>query len=190
MFTPAASSGADASKASAAPAQASAKQEETKTAASSGTPQINVNYDWYQNMTHVFVAYKIKQGGSTLAEGGLTVNMTEASIVLENSSTGEILSSLELSNPIDPAASTWTCSAKRIDIKLKKMTDDMQWRGLEQSASGSAAAIPAQASSGPKPSYPSSSKVKRDWSALDKDIDKELADDKPEGDAALNGLFK
>ena len=51
-------------------------------------------------------------------------------------------------------------------------------------------AIPAQASSGPKPSYPSSSKVKRDWSALDKEIEKEIADDKPEGDAALNGLFK
>ena len=94
-----------------------------------------------------------------------------------------------MSNPIDPAGSSWTCSAKRIDIKLKKATDDMTWRGLEQ-GTGAAQAIPAAAATGPKPSYPSSSKVKRDWSALDRDIEKELADDKPEGDAALNGLFK
>lgn len=141
-------------------------------------------------MTHVFVAYKIKQGGAQLAEGGLSVNFTESSLVLENSSTGEILSQLEFSNPIDASASSHTCSAKRIDIKLKKQTDDMTWRALEQTAAGGAMAIPAQASSGPKPSYPSSSKVKRDWSALDKEIDKEIADDKPEGDAALNGLFK
>ena len=43
---------------------------------------------------------------------------------------------------------------------------------------------------GPKPAYPSSSKKKRDWNALDKEIESELANDKPEGDAALNGLFK
>ena len=94
-------------------------------------------------MTHVFVAYKIKQGGAQLAEGGLSVNFTESSLVLENSSTGEILSQLEFSNPIDASASSHTCSAKRIDIKLKKQTDDMTWRALEQTAAGVAMAIPA-----------------------------------------------
>jgi len=82
-------------------------------------------------MTHVFVAFKIKQGGAELAEGGLKVNFTENSVILENSGTGEILSQLELGNPVVPDASSWTCSAKRIDIKLKKATDDMTWRGLE-----------------------------------------------------------
>lgn len=57
MFTPTA---APAESKKQMPAKAFA--EETKTAAPtpSGPAQINVNYDWYQNMTHVFVAYKIK----------------------------------------------------------------------------------------------------------------------------------
>lgn len=140
-------------------------------------------------MTHVFIGYKIKQGGEALASGGLAVNFTETSMVLENSKTGEILTQVDFSNPIDVGASTWTCSAKRIDIKAKKAAEDLNWRALE-AGSGGAMAIPAQAATGPKPSYPSSSKVKRDWTALDKEIESELSKDKPEGDQALNGLFK
>lgn len=44
--------------------------------------------------------------------------------------------------------------------------------------------------SGPGPAYPSSSKKKKNWDAIDKEIEKEIANDKPEGDQALNGLFK
>lgn len=41
-----------------------------------------------------------------------------------------------------------------------------------------------------KPSYPTSSKKQKNWDAIDKDIAKEMANEKPEGDAALNSLFK
>jgi len=40
------------------------------------------------------------------------------------------------------------------------------------------------------PSYPTSSKIKKDWSAIDREIEKDMSKEKPEGDAALNGLFK
>ena len=93
-------------------------------------------------MTHVSVAFKIKSGGQALQAGGLAVNFTERSVVLENSENGEILSHIELGNAIDPFLSSWTCSATRIDIKLKKATDDMQWKGLEQGAGG-VQAVPA-----------------------------------------------
>ena len=120
MFTPSApATGASSSPAAASSQPRAAEESKTASAAGNGKPQINLNYDWYQNMTHVFVAYKSKMGGASLAEG-LSVNFTDDSMVLENSSSGEILSQLEFSNPIDPAASSFTCSAKRIDIKLKK----------------------------------------------------------------------
>ena len=48
-------------------------------------------------------------------------------------------------------------------------------------------AIPSQTIT---PSYPTSSKQKKDWGKLDKEIEKDLAKEKPEGDAALNSLFK
>lgn len=63
----------------AAPAMnADAPAEESKTSATSGgVSQINLEYDWYQNVTHVFVAYKIKSGGEALKNGGLIVNFEE-----------------------------------------------------------------------------------------------------------------
>lgn len=40
------------------------------------------------------------------------------------------------------------------------------------------------------PSYPTSSKKHKDWSKIDHDIAKEMAKEKPEGEAGLNELFK
>ncbi len=40
------------------------------------------------------------------------------------------------------------------------------------------------------PAYPSSSKNKKNWDNIDTVCEKELKSDKPEGDAALNDLFK
>ena len=54
----------------------------------------------------------------------------------------------------------------------------------------SAATGSAALNSGSAPAYPSSSKNKKNWAQVDKAIEKESANDKPEGDEALNGLFK
>lgn len=118
---------------------ASATNEETKTPAANDNSQINLQYDWYQNVTHVFIGYKIKQGGEALVNGVLQVNFTDQSMVLENSQTGEILTQIDFSNKIDPSASSWTCSVKRIDVKVKKATEDVNWRMLEASDNASGA---------------------------------------------------
>jgi hypothetical protein len=42
-----------------------------------------------------------------------------------------------------------------------------------------------------KPSYPTSSKKGvKDWNKIDQEIEKEFSKEKPEGEDALNGLFK
>lgn len=40
------------------------------------------------------------------------------------------------------------------------------------------------------PSYPSSSKKNLNWSQVDRDIDQELKKEKPEGEAAMMGMFR
>ena len=50
-----------------------------------------------------------------------------------------------------------------------------------------ATAVPTQEV---KPSYPTSSKNKKNWDTIDKEIKKEEAIEKPEGEGALNALFK
>ena len=114
-------------------------------------------------------------------------------MVLENSQTGEILTQLDFSSKIDPGASSWTCSVKRIDIKVKKATEDVNWRMLEAGSSSAVTQVPAQvtAAQGSKPSYPSSSKVKRDWNAVDREIETELKKDPlPKGGDAMGGLWR
>ena len=55
----------------------------------------------------------------------------EKSVILENSSNGEILASIDLGNPIDCAESTYTCSANRIELKLSKAVKNVNWSGIE-----------------------------------------------------------
>lgn len=82
-------------------------------------------------MTHVFVTYKIKSGGAALAAGSLASNITDQGFVLENSANGEILVSIDLANPVDASQSSVSCTAKRIEVKLKKTADNLNWVALE-----------------------------------------------------------
>ena len=51
------------------------------------------------------------------------------------------------------------------------------------SATGGATAIPVAAPAATKgPAYPTSNKKQTNWAALDREIEHELKDDKPEGD--------
>jgi suppressor of G2 allele of SKP1 len=84
-----------------------------------------------------------------------------------------------------------SASSKKIELKLKKKLENFNWMGVEVGgeAKHMAQAVPQQESNH-TPSYPTSSKTKKNWDAIDKDIKKEESADKPEGDSALNALFK
>ena len=70
---------------------------------------------------------------------------------------------------------------------MKKKLTNINWIGLEQ---GSATTKMQAMQQNTGPAYPSSAKVKRDFNAIDKELDKVLAKEGVEGDSALNGLFK
>merc|ERR1711870_221754 len=70
----------------------------------------------------------------------------------------------------------------KVEMSLAKKNIGVQWKTLERPEE-----VPAAMA---QPSYPSSSEVKRDWSQIDKDIETDLKNEKPEGDEALNKLFK
>ena len=176
----------------AAASSAPPRIEESKTSVE-GPAQINLTYDWYQNAQHVFVSYKIKRGGDAL-KSNLKVSFTETTVVLENSGNDdEVLVHLDLAEKINPEASSYTCTDKRIDLKLKKESET-DWRLLEgtgkPATGGAATSAPVTVKRGFQPAYPSSSKKKKNWDQLDKELEKELEADKPEGGDALNSLMK
>ena len=98
---------------------------------------------------------------------------------------------MDLTNEIVPELSLKTATPKKIELKLKKALENVNWMGVER---GGDTKLLATTAAPPKeviiPSYPTSSKNKKNWDAIDKDIKKEEATEKPEGDSALNALFK
>ena len=87
---------------------------------------------------------------------------------------------------------TYTCGLKKIEIKLKKAIENFNWITLESptgqiTGAGVPMAIPTNTK---VPDYPSSSKNKKNWDNIDTVCEKELKVEKPEGDSALNDLFK
>jgi suppressor of G2 allele of SKP1 len=103
----------------------------------------------------------------------------------------DITVKLDLSNQIVPEDSSKQATPKKIELKLKKLVENVNWMGIEKG--GDSKLLATQIVSQPpvdKPSYPSSSKNKKNWDEINREFSKELANDKPEGDAALNSLFK
>jgi hypothetical protein len=99
---------------------------------------------------------------------------------------------LDLSNQIVPEESTSTATAKKIELKLKKQVEGAAWMKVEKDGEAKLIAtgpIITNSMQNP-PSYPTSSKNKKNWDQLDKEITKDLSQEKPEGDGALNALFK
>lgn len=65
---------------------------------------LDLAYDWYQNVTHTFVSYRVNKG--TDPQALVKVDFSEKQINLENKETGEILASVDLANAIDPTGCT------------------------------------------------------------------------------------
>ena len=94
---------------------------------------------------------------------------------------------MDWANETIPEESSYTCSSKKVELKIKKKVDNINWIGLER---GSASTRVEAMQNSVLPAYPSSAKVKKDFNAIDKELDRVLAKEGGEGDAALNTLFK
>jgi suppressor of G2 allele of SKP1 len=149
---------------------------------------IDKKYDWYQNHQFIFLSYKV----STLeVSESAEVTFTESSVTIAHESIEGGSFSLQLTNQIVPEGSSKAATSKKIEIKLKKAVENVNWMGVEKGGEAKllATSAPTESLSNP-PAYPTSSKSKKNWDAINKDIKKAEETEKPEGDAALNSLFK
>eukprot|EP01086_Lenisia_limosa_P009568 TRINITY_DN33068_c0_g1_i1.p1 TRINITY_DN33068_c0_g1~~TRINITY_DN33068_c0_g1_i1.p1 ORF type:complete len:375 (+),score=78.90 TRINITY_DN33068_c0_g1_i1:37-1161(+) len=133
--------------------------------------------DFYQTSSHVTIAIYIKgieSDGSTIE-----FDNNEMSVDLQLPNGSRYMMEVDLAGPIIPFESKYTISASKIEIVLKK-ADSRKWKALERSEADQIAEQ--------KPSYPSSSKNKKDWAKVNKESEEATKGD-DEGDE-LNALLK
>lgn len=127
---------------------------------------MSVRHDWYQTDDKVVVTVTLKKAAEKNYKCSIEENLV--SLTAENYELN-----LELFNAIIPEKSSHTATPYKVEIVLAKR-DFGRWQTLEKKVeSGNAVTNPKK-------------KKPEDWDKLTKSI----ADDKAEGEAAVNELFK
>jgi suppressor of G2 allele of SKP1 len=158
-------------------------------------------WDWYQSQTHVTLEIFAKGVGAD----ELTLDFNDDCDVFTvtiDALTGDDMHAkmydpyvlkLNLFGSIDKEHSAVNVSASKVQIRMKKTTAG-NWNALERRSNGGLATSKVANADSTNVYGQVKSQVDkrsaRDWDALEAELDKELEDEKPEGDAALNKLFQ
>lgn len=144
-----------------------------------------IRNDWYQTETHVIVTILAKRVDNVkVMYSEKNINLSAKLINGEN-----YYFNLNLSHYIVPEQCTYKIFPSKIEIKLKKQ-EGFRWNSLEDnSIKVNVQALPAEVKKQP-PKYPSSCKKSKDWDKVEKELEKQEAEEKPEGEDALNALFQ
>lgn len=161
-------------------------------ASSSAAPALpppKFRHEWYQTLTHLVVSIFAKG----IKEEDLKVNFGEQilSVVINCGDEEPFAFQLRLFGKVVPAQCRYTLLRTKVEIRLTK-AESMQWKQLEYDPklqqTVRAVVVPTEED---KVKYPSSSKKPaKDWDKLEAEVKKEEKDEKLEGDAALNKLFR
>lgn len=132
-------------------------------------------YTWYQSEDTIFIGVRVKAAGTPQVD-----IQTQKLIVRATCTSGnEFNLDLSLADTVDVAGSSYQVLSNSIEVKLKKAKVGC-WIDI----------CHVDLAKTSRPSYPSSSKVKRDWDKLDREAEAEIKKDKLQGEAALQDLFK
>lgn len=148
-------------------------------------PVPKVTHDWYQTETQVVVEVRIKKLKPD--ECKIEIGGTNLSVTAPLPTGSEYSLELDLAHPVIPAQSGYKVLSTKIEIKLKK-AEGVRWANLEGDGTApfpGGATKTTTSSSGVKAPYTSG----RDWAAIEKTLAAE-AEDKKEGEAALNEMFQ
>ena len=107
------------------------------------------------------------------------------------------MATIELYDAVVPGECTVSYRPTKVELKLKKASS-LNWPALQRTATALAPTVTGPApvatasatTTAPKPAYPTSSKKGTNWDKVEKVIEEEEAAETPEGEEALQKLFK
>ena len=151
-----------------------------------------IRHEWYQTQTHVIVSILARNVPASKCKVDFSEREVDVSILLEVGS--EYVLNLSLFHKVMASECSYSVGGSKVEIKLKKMTPG-KWETLEGTGEAEVQSMNAapppteegrqQAAS--KKVYSGSSK---DWDKIDSDLKKAEEEEKPEGEDALNKLFR
>ncbi|KAJ3233691.1 Protein SGT1 A [Chytriomyces hyalinus] len=151
-------------------------------------PPAKIRHEWFQNENFVTVAIFIKSLPKDDPNVVKIEYATKAlSVTIKLPSGSDYMLELDpLFEAIVPSDCKHSVMSTKVEIKLKKSVVGIRWADLEATNNSLPVSTMASAPAAAPPAYPSSSKKKTDWDNLIKNQEEE----KPEGEAALQALFK
>jgi len=133
-----------------------------------------ITYDWTQTDSSVSVNFAAPN--LTKQACKVTIGEREISVTIHQANGNDYLLALDLFDRINKDSSSFQVTPTGLLISLSKV-NAVAWKSLEYKETSN-------------PSYPTSSKVKKDWSKIDRMCDAELRAEKDTGEAGLNNFFK
>lgn len=148
-----------------------------------------IRYEYYQNSDHMTVSILAK--GVLPEDASITILTNRLTVAIRRAGRLEIVVDKRLYGSINVERSRYEIRKTKIEIVLSK-AEAAIWPTLDGFAS---AELPVSAANTPSSAVSSASIPKpyasgRDWNAVGTSIEKELEADKPEGEEALQKLFR
>ncbi|XP_065077254.1 protein SGT1 homolog [Ochlerotatus camptorhynchus] len=129
-----------------------------------------VKYDWYQSDTSVTVTVLLKNA----AEKNYSVTLEQSEVQLKADGIEPI--TIKLWDAINVEQSSYKATPSKVEIKLAKLIGH-RWEAMERREAIKSAEASAK-------------KNQHDWEKITKEIEKQEAEDKPQGEEAVQDLFR
>ena len=168
---------------------------EGEASSSSSTTRARYRLQWYQNADAVSVEIFVK-GTKQMPSGKVRTHFEETGATVEvddGHADGPYKLELKLQGKVLPEETKVELLSTKIEIKLAKADKGAQWADLEEGGEPrglSTAPAPTQAVAPPGKVGDPRKKSPAEWAALEAEIKQIEKEDKPEGEQALQALFK
>jgi tetratricopeptide (TPR) repeat protein len=138
---------------------------------------IKIIHNWYQTANNITLTL---DSNVEFTKDELAISIEKKAIKVLYKS--DLIFDITLSNSVIPNSCSYEVNKKRIVFNLKKEVEGFNWVTLDANKV-------QQAESSFVPSYPTSNRNKKDWTQIDKEIEKELNKD-VSGEEGLMKMFK